>query len=379
MWRILGMATTVAVSLITNTINAVDSDVQSSWDWTNASPESQGMSSGRLDAIWASLQNRQTTAFLIIRNDKIVVERYAPGYGRTKPHYTASMAKALVGGVSLMMAMDDRRITPDDLASKFVPQWTNDPKKNRITVRQLATHTSGIEDAEADNLPHGRLNGWKGDFWKRLPVRPTRSPSPGILHSCWTCRGRRSGTAIRVWRCSATVSPPAVEAEKDTDLRSLLKHRIMEPLGVPDSEWSIGYGTTAKMEGLPLVATWGGGTYSPNAVARDGRLMLHKGNWEGEQLISPSVAKAATTHSGLPGHSGLCWWVNSAWQGSKLWKSAPEDAFGGAGAGHQFLLVVPGLNLIVVRNGEQLDKGLSFLGGAGEACCCPGDASLRFG
>ena len=88
--------------------------------------------------------------------------------------------------------------------------------------------------------------------------------------------------------------------------------------------------------------------------------MLHKGNWEGKQLISPSVAKAVTIHSGLPGHSGLCWWVNSAWQGSKLWKSAPEDAFGGAGAGHQFLLVVPSLNLIVVRNGEQLDKDLSF-------------------
>ena len=34
----------------------------------------------------------------------------------------------------------------------------------------------------------------------------------------------------------------------------------------------------------------------------------------------------------------------------------PEDAFGGAGAGQQILLVVPSLDLIVVRNGRQIDQ-----------------------
>ena len=42
-----------------------------------------------------------------------------------------------------------------------------------------------------------------------------------------------------------------------------------------------------------------------------------------------------------------------ATDGTRLWKSAPDDAFGGAGAGHQFLLVVPSLGLIVVRNGQR--------------------------
>lgn len=129
MCRILGMTAAVAVSLITNTIEAVDRNIQPSWEWKNVSPESQGMFSGKLAAIWTNLQNHRTTALLVIRNDKIVFEKYAPGYSRTNPHYTASMAKALVGGVSLMMAMDDGRITPDDLASKFVPQWINDSRE----------------------------------------------------------------------------------------------------------------------------------------------------------------------------------------------------------------------------------------------------------
>src|SRR5262249_30288569 len=42
------------------------------------------------------------------------------------------------------------------------------------------------------------------------------------------------------------------------------------------------------------------------------------------------------------------------------WQAAPDDAFWGAGAGHQILLVIPSLNLIVVRNGDSLDKNLSF-------------------
>ena len=127
------------------------------------------MNSAALESAWAVLKDRQTTALLVIRHDRIVFERYAPGYGRTKPHYTASMAKALVGGLSLMLAMQDGRISPDDPAHRYVTQWRGDPKRREITIRHLATHTSGIEDAEADGIPHDHLTGWKGDFWKRLP------------------------------------------------------------------------------------------------------------------------------------------------------------------------------------------------------------------
>ena len=59
--------------------------------------------------------------------------------------------------------------------------------------------------------------------------------------------------------------------------------------------------------------------------------------------------------------AGLCWWTNAA----GVWPEAPRDAFGGAGAGQQVLLVVPSLALIAVRNGERLDEevGASFWGG----------------
>ena len=36
----------------------------------------------------------------------------------------------------------------------------------------------------------------------------------------------------------------------------------MRPIGVPDAEWSVGYGKTFTVDGLPLVGSWGGGSYT---------------------------------------------------------------------------------------------------------------------
>ena len=60
--------------------------------------------------------------------------------------------------------------------------------------------------------------------------------------------------------------------------------------------------------------------------------------------------------------SGLGWWTNF----DGVWAKVPRDAFAGAGAGNQVLLVVPSLDLIVVRNGSNLfnsAKGEGFWGG----------------
>src|ERR1051325_7352514 len=44
----------------------------STWDWPIATPESQGMSSARIDAIKERLATEKTRAFLVVRNDHII-------------------------------------------------------------------------------------------------------------------------------------------------------------------------------------------------------------------------------------------------------------------------------------------------------------------
>jgi CubicO group peptidase (beta-lactamase class C family) len=344
-------------------------------EWMTATPESQGLVQAKLDAIWNELGPRKTTVFLVIRNDRIIYERYAKGASRWTLHYSASLSKSLVGGLSLMLAMDDGRAQPDDLASKFVPQWAGMPLKGDITLRHLATHTSGIEDAEADHLPHDRLTGWKGDFWKRPPppndpFTIARDVTPVMETPGTKPRYSNPGFAMLSYCLTASL-----RGAPQTDLRSYLKARIMDPLGLSkkewssdlkarvmdrmrlsEKEWSVDYANTTIVDGLPLIASWGGAEFSPNASAAIASLLLHKGNWNGKRLISRETVEKAAQNAGMPNHSGLGWWVNRNLDGTRFWPSVPEDAFWGLGAQGQFLLVVPSLNLIVVRSGGPMTE-----------------------
>ena len=325
-------------------------------EWMTATPESQGMVPGKLDAMWNELEQRKTTAFLVIRNDRIVYERYADGFDRWTPHYSASLSKSLVGGISLMLAMDDGRVQPDDLASKFVPQWGGTPPKSDITLRHLATHTSGMEDAEADHLAHDRLPGWKGEFWKHPrgthdPFTISRDITPVLDVPGTNPRYSNPGSAMLAYCLTASL-----RNAPQHDLRSFLKARIADPMGLSKKEWSVDYINTTTVDGLPLIASWGVAEFSPNASAAVGSLLLRKGIWKGKQLISRATVEQATQHAGMPNHSGLGWWVNRNSDGTRFWPSVPEDAFWGLGAQGQFLLVVPSLNLIVVRNGGPMTE-----------------------
>jgi CubicO group peptidase (beta-lactamase class C family) len=125
----------------------------------NASEVREGLNVSNLEHLKEQLAARKTTGLLVRRHNQTVYEWYAPGWGPERRHFTASMAKSLVGGMSLLVALNDGRISAGDPAWKYIPQWKGDPLKSRITIRQLATHTSGLEDAEEGGKPHAKLTG----------------------------------------------------------------------------------------------------------------------------------------------------------------------------------------------------------------------------
>lgn len=339
----------------------------SPWDWTSASPESQGISSQKLDALKDDLAVRKTKAFLVLHDDKLIYEWYAPDHSAMKPHYTASMAKAIVGGLALGVAMSDGRISLDDKAANFIPQWNNHPMKSRITIRHLGSHTSGIQDAwnkqvAAAGADDETISGWEGDFWrwrKRDVGKPddaftlSRDTTPVMFEPGTRWAYSNPGIAMLDYCVAA-----ALKDAPQKDIRTLLRDRVMQTIGVADGEWSCGYGKTETVDGLPLVASWGGGSFTARAVARIGRLMLREGNWEGQQLLTAEAVRQITSDAGTPGPNGMGWWSNNDGHITAL----PSDAFWGAGAGAQVVLVVPSLKLVAVRSGESLDTGDNNLG-----------------
>ena len=358
-------------------------DTAAAFEWGHAVPEKHGMSSALLEAAKDTLAAHGTKKFLVIRGDDIVYEWYAPGDSADKTHYSASLAKAMTGGLSLLLALNDGLIDVDSPACLFIPEWKKDIQRQMITIRQLATHTSGIEDAEQDAIPHMELPGWKGKFWRKDPDPFTVARDSSRVLSTPGTRYAYSNPGMAMLSYAVT---SALKGTAHTDVRSLIQERIMRPIGVEDSEWSVGYGQTYNINGLPLVPNWGGGAFTARAAARVGRLMMNEGMWEGKQLVTPGWIRRMVSYAGMPlptgqngpaqeedwsmrsddspiPASGLCWYTNF----DGVWKEVPRDAFAGAGAGNQLLIVIPSLDMILVRNGSNLydaENGESFWGGA---------------
>jgi CubicO group peptidase (beta-lactamase class C family) len=323
--------------------------IQTEFEWQAATPESQGLVPAKLEALWGDLQARQTKALVVVRNDRLVFERYAADWGPRQRHYSASMAKALVGGMATAVLLSDGRITLDDK----VAAWKDDPQKAKITLRQLGSHTSGLDDAEEGDLPHDKLTGWKGRFWRREPppndpFTLARDATPLVAEPGTKLGYSNPGIAMLGYALTY-----ALAEAPQKDIRTLLRDRIFRPIGVPDDEWSVGYGATVELDGLPLVAAWGGGAFTARATARVARLMLREGDWDGVRILAADTVRQVTRDVGTPGNGAIGWWTNSGGEYPDL----PGDAYFGSGAGDQIVLVVPSLKLIAVRNGGVLEPG----------------------
>jgi CubicO group peptidase (beta-lactamase class C family) len=336
-----------------------------SFEWETAPPESVGLSTAKLETLRDSLAAHNTKGFLLVHDDKVVYEWYAEGNSARTKFGAASMSKALIGGMAVAVCLNDGLLTLAGAAAKYVPQWRNDPRKSKITIRQLGSHTSGLDDAEDAGQAHEKLTGWKGDFWKRLPVpndpftiardlAPMRfDPGEGRLYS-------NPGIAMLTY-----VTTAALRDSPQRDIRSLLRERVMRPIGVKDDEWSAGYGETFNVDGLPLVASWGGGAFTARAAAKIARLTLREGDWNGKRVLKAEAIRAVTMDAAAPPNPNAKW--ISKQTGSVaigFWRNIdgtvpnmPRDAYWGAGAGHQITLVIPSLKIIAVRNGQTLAPG----------------------
>lgn len=355
--------------------------IPSVFHWEYASPESQGMSTRKLDSMRNILAEKNTRKLLVIKNDKIVYEWFAPGWeDSVKKHSTASLAKALVGGMSLLAALDDEYIHFDEPACNYIHPWKTDNRKSKITIRQLATHTSGLEDAESSETmakiiqskglnPHMDLPGWKGQFWRHEPdpFLMARDSTPVIFTPGEEYIYSNPGIAMLTYAVTASLKD-----SRDIDIRTYLKERIYGPIGIDEEEYVIGYNKIFTAGNLQLTPSWGGGAFTARAVARIGMLMLHKGNWQGQQILDTSLVEKATNYGGTALPPLPCenkkpdsntrsknnpipattpgWYSNY----DGVWNNVPRDAFAGAGAGNQHLLVIPSLKMVVVRMGKDL-------------------------
>lgn len=100
------------------------------------------------------LESSGTTAFLMLRDDKVLYERYFNGYDERSLNTSFSMAKSFASAL-VGIAIDEGHIeSVDEPITNYLPELLKkDERFESITIRHLLTMSSGIKCEEGGDLP----------------------------------------------------------------------------------------------------------------------------------------------------------------------------------------------------------------------------------
>jgi CubicO group peptidase (beta-lactamase class C family) len=292
--------------------------------WDSILPSNIGYCQPRIDSLYNYLQSKDTKSFLILKDGKRVLEKYFGTYTRDSVWYWASASKSLAAFIT-GMAQQQGFININTKASQYLGAgWTSAPlaKENLITVKNLLSMTSGLDDVP----PTGCTN---EDTAKACLVYKVDASTRWAYHT-------------GAYRKVQDVVSNAVGQNYNVITNNLIK-------------------TRTGMGGL-----WVQQVYYSKArdMARFGLLVLNKGVWSQDTLMKDSLYFKAMVNSSqsLNQAYGYLWWLNGkssfmtpqvqfTFNGSLI-PNAPANMFCALGKNDQKIYVVPGQNLVIVRQGN---------------------------
>jgi CubicO group peptidase (beta-lactamase class C family) len=322
--------------------------------WTIASPDSVGMDGAQLCGIAARLAQRATSVHSVVvaRHGKLVFEQYFPGYDQPwgqpegQHEFTATtkhdMRSASKSVVSLLVGIAiDRKLIEgaDEPVLKFFPdhQAVMQAGWEAITLRHLLTMSSGMKWDEArawtdpnNDEPHLTF---EADPIGYVLTRPVAAP-PDTL---WTYNG--GGTELL---------GSILERVSGKPLGTFAREALFQPLGITDVEWKA-YPKNGK------IAAAAGLRLRPRDAAKIGQLVLNRGQWNGQQIVSADWIAQSTKPRfqaiGFFGSTlfyGYQWWMGRSLAGGREIKWVGAFGWGG-----QRIFIVPELDLVMTTTAAQ--------------------------
>lgn len=298
---------------------------------------------------WLLESDTRNFAAVIIRRGYIALEVERGNSAKTDSRRIASVSKAICATVlSIASERSQQGKTPkkmkfDDPAFQFIP-WSNplsDPRKEKITVRQLLNHTSGICPESSGAPNDGSWEYILGHSGDERANRLAFDPGTGCGYST-------HGFAHAALVCETVTGVPYDQFA----IKSLF-----EPIGI-EHWWFQYYDGPAQYGRHP---SHGMGMPARD-LARIGYCMLHEGRWEDRQIIPQwfIAETSAPTHNVTTPE--LRWKLNPrvfshGWElpanltgeSGRTAEGIPKDARAKPGSGGQYLAFVPSLDLVIAR------------------------------
>jgi CubicO group peptidase (beta-lactamase class C family) len=300
-----------------------------------SSPEQQGISSTDLLAFIEAADKDVDTmnSFMLVRHGHVVAEGWWAPYDRDTPHVLYSLSKSFTS-TAVGLAADTGLLSLDDQVIKFFPnEAPAEPSANlrAMRVRDLLRMNTGNQTEAPIRVddPSKQTDTWVKTFLNHpVPFKP--------------------GTHF-LYNSPATYMLSAI-VQKVTGMTVLefLRSRLFEPLGFKDPVW------VASPQGISAGAY--GLSIRTEEIARFGELYLHKGMWNGKQLIPAAWVEQATAIQTSTGSAPASDWDQG--YGYQFWRSR-HNSFRGDGAFGQYCMVIPELDAVVaitsgVRNMQQV-------------------------
>lgn len=371
-------------------------------NWERRTPEQMGMDAGRVQvAIDFVIANQSTeprdlglrheTTFgrephgagvgpfrtraaatgLIIRGGYLVAEwgdpeRVDMTYSVSKSFLSTTVGLAWADG---LIADVDDRVGPY-MAPVVLPE--GDGERGLHESDYTHEPVTLFEDEHNSKITWDHLlrqtSAWRGTLWGK----PDWADRPAQDRSTWYDMERpEPGTAYEYNDTRVNLLALAATQVWRRPLPVVLRERVMDPIGAsPTWRWHGYENSWITLDGQRVQAVsggghWGGGMHiSAYDQGRFGLFTLHRGNWDGEQLLPDDWFEMALRPTPVRQSYGFMnfYLHRTDSEGNKSMPSTPEDSFRHVGSGSNIVYVDPANDLVIVTRwiqGRALDEFLA--------------------
>ncbi|WP_286265862.1 serine hydrolase domain-containing protein [Thalassotalea atypica] len=276
------------------------------------------------------LERRATTALFVIKDDKISFENYYLGTKPSDQRISWSMAKSFVS-VLFGMQVDAGRIDIENNVAFYLPEMKGSGYEN-VKVKHVLQMSSGVkwnedyQDFNSDINKMGRVLAIGGSLDEMTTGLAAEKPA---------------GQQFHYVSMDTHVIGMIVRRVSGKSLVALLQEEIWHKIGMEsDANW------ITDSQGVAFAL--GGLNVTTRDYARFGRLLVNKGRWEEEQLISEHWLNEATTATSdyLKSDEGKLGYGYQIW----LPPQAQQGEFFCVGVYGQYIYVNQQENVVIVKN-----------------------------
>ncbi len=295
--------------------------------WETVSAGQLEWNENKVQDLYDYLQLKKSKGFIVLKDGRIVLEKYFNGHTKNKNWIWFSAAKSLTATV-VGIAQDEGKLDINNKTSDYLgTDWSTltPTQQDQIKVRHHLSMSTGLKDNVGDFVP-----------WScTLPICMEYSTDAG---SRWAYH-QGAFTLLQAIVTNSTEKP----------FVSYYNEKLRDKIGMNGTWNPLGF--------LNLYSS------TTRSMARFGLLIQNKGVWNEQTIVSEAYYTEMTnTSQNLNPSYGYLWWLNGkenymgtssqeVVQGS-LVPNAPDDMFVALGANDQKIYVVPSKGLVIVRCGE---------------------------